>query len=428
VSEEVKLPYTPRNLARNPYYPVYYVISGDSDTMSNATLKNLTGGSMTEEQIHEQLIGLPVAKDHWAAAITAIDPVAEKRVTHTVHLEDNEMALCCACVPFESRDWEVYLVVGTGQDMTVAPDRDSSAYGSRGGGYLHVYRLADEGKQLEFMHKTRYDEPIHAIHAFKGRLLVGIGNELTVYDIGTKAMMRKTRGAHVPNKIISIDSMGERIAVGDVMESITYIVYKPKANRMIPFVDDVIQRWTTTATMIDYDSVAGGDKFGNIWVLHVPEQAGAEADEDGMNGFIVNERSYMGGTPYRLDLRAHFYVNDVPTSVQRVALVAGGQDVLFWSGISGTLGMLVPFVSREDVAFFVSLESAMRVTEKPITGRDHLMYRSYYVPVKAVIDGDLCERFMSLTYDQKQQVAAEVDKEVREVEKKVVEMRTRVAF
>lgn len=412
-------------MARNPWYPVYYVISGDSDTMSTATLKSVTSSDTADEQ----LIGLPAAKDHWASAVTTIDPVTEKRATQTLFLEDNEMALCCACVPFESREWEVFLVVGTGQDMNVAPDRDNdAAYGSRGGGYLHVYRLTNEGKTIEFLHKTRFPEPIHAIHAFKGRLLVGIGNELTAYDIGTKAMMRKTRGAHVPNKIISIDSMGERIAVGDVAESITYIVYKPKANRMIPFVDDVIQRWTTTASMIDYDSVAGGDKFGNLWVLHVPEQAGAEADEDGMNGFIVNERSYMGGAPYRLDLRAHFFANDVPTSVQRTPLVAGGQDVLFWSGISGTLGMLVPFVSREDVAFFVNLESALRATEKPITGRDHLMYRSYYVPVKGVIDGDLCERFMSLTYDQKQQVAAEVDKEVREVEKKVVEMRTRVAF
>ena len=57
-----------------------------------------------------------------------------------------------------------------------------------------------------------------------------------------------------------------------------------------------------------------------------------------------------------------------------------------------------------------------------------MMYRSYYVPVKGVIDGDLCERFMLLGYDSKQKIAAEVEREIREIERKVQEMRTRVAF
>ena len=63
-----------------------------------------------------------------------------------------------------------------------------------------------------------------------------------------------------------------------------------------------------------------------------------------------------------------------------------------------------------------------------LTGRDHLMYRGYYQPVKGVIDGDLCERFMALSYDGKARIAAELEREPKEVEKKVVEMRTRVAF
>jgi splicing factor 3B subunit 3 len=88
----------------------------------------------------------------------------------------------------------------------------------------------------------------------------------------------------------------------------------------------------------------------------------------------------------------------------------------------------VPFVSREDVVFFQSLEQALRTEEPPLTGRDHLMYRGYYQPVKGVIDGDLCERFMALSYDGKARIAAELEREPKEVEKKVVEMRTRVAF
>lgn len=263
---------------------------------------------------------------------------------------------------------------------------------------------------------------------FHNRLAIGVANELFIYDIGLKALLRKSRGTVVPNMITSLESQGNRIICADVSESVTYVVFKPKHNRMIGFVDDTIQRWTTATTMLDYETVAGGDKFGNLWVVRCPEQASREADEEGIGGFIVNERSYLNGAPYRLELRSHVFTQDIPMAMQRTALVAGGQEVLFWSGLQGTLGMLVPFVSREDVEFFTQLEGLIRAEEQPLAGRDHLMYRSYYVPVKGIIDGDLCERFMKLGFDGKQKIAAEVERGVREIERKVQEMRTRVAF
>lgn len=180
--------------------------------------------------------------------------------------------------------------------------------------------------------------------------------------------------------------------------------------------------------MLDYETVAGGDKFGNLWVVRAPEVASREADEEGLGGYIQNEKGYLGGAPYRLELRAHFYTQDIPTSTQRTSLVAGGQDLLFWSGLQGTLGIMIPFLSREDVDFFSQLEAQIRSEEPPLAGRDHLMYRGYYVPVKGVVDGDLCERYMKLSVDMKQKIASELERDIREVERKVQEMRTRVAF
>ncbi|KAG9716588.1 hypothetical protein KCU73_g15600, partial [Aureobasidium melanogenum] len=109
-------------------------------------------------------------------------------------------------------------------------------------------------------------------------------------------------------------------------------------------------------------------------------------------------------------------------------LVPGGQEVIFWAGLEGTLGVFVPFVDREDVDFFGSLEQHLRTEDPPICGRDHLMYRSYYIPVKGCIDGDLCERYFLLSRDKKERIAGDLDRTVREVEKKIGEMRTRVAF
>lgn len=429
-SESVGLRYTPRGMSRNPWFPVWYVVQADGNTLAAGTKKNLIkaaeekGEAVVNGDGGEELerhLGMSRAQGHWASCIQAIDPIDQKAVTFTLELSENEAALCCTVVAFESRNWEVFLAVGTGQHLQLNTGVQSS-------GFVHIYKLNNEGKELELVHRTPFDTPIYAVQAFHGRLAMGVGNELFVYDLGMKALLRKSRGLAVPNQIVSLDSSGNRLVVGDVSESVTYVVYKPKYNRLIPFVDDSVQRWTTTAAMIDYETAAGGDKFGNLWVVRCPEQASKESDEEGIGGFIVNERSYLNGAPYRLELRGHYYTQDVPMSMQRTALLAGGQDVLFWSGLQGTLGMLVPFVSREDVEFFTQLEQQIRAQEPPMAGRDHLMYRGYYVPVKGVIDGDLCERFMKLGVDAKAKIAAEVEREVKEVERKVQEMRTRVAF
>jgi splicing factor 3B subunit 3 len=90
--------------------------------------------------------------------------------------------------------------------------------------------------------------------------------------------------------------------------------------------------------------------------------------------------------------------------------------------------VFVPFESREDVTFFSTLEMEMRKEEPPLTGRDHLVYRGYYVPVKGVIDGDLVERFLRLPREGRERIAGELDRSVREVERKIGDMRTRSAF
>ena len=43
--------------------------------------------------------------------------------------------------------------------------------------------------------------------------------------------------------------------------------------------------------------------------------------------------------------------------------------------------------------FFSHLEMHLRQEHPPLSGRDHMSYRSSYFPVKDVIDGDLCEQY-----------------------------------
>jgi splicing factor 3B subunit 3 len=234
-----------------------------------------------------------------------------------------------------------------------------------------------------------------------------------------RQLLRKAQAEVAANLIVGLQTQGSRIIISDVQESVTYAVYKYQDNKIIPFADDMIPRWTTATTMLDYETVAGGDKFGNFWIVRCPKKASEESDEDPAGGHLLHERSYLQGTPNRLELMAHFFTQDIPTSVQRAQLVAGGREAIVWTGLQGTIGLMVPFVSREDVDFFQTLEQHMRTDDAPLCGRDHLIYRGYYVPVKGVVDGDLCERFPLLPRDRKQMIAGELDRSVRDVERKI---------
>lgn len=61
--------------------------------------------------------------------------------------------------------------------------------------------------------------------------------------------------------------MGHRIFVSDVQESVFMVRYKRAENQLIIFADDTQPRWITTTSILDYNTVACADKFGNISIV-----------------------------------------------------------------------------------------------------------------------------------------------------------------
>ncbi|KAI0603423.1 pre-mRNA-splicing factor rse-1 [Biscogniauxia sp. FL1348] len=425
LQQSIPLTYTPKRLVKHPDQPYFYTIESENNTLPPELRAKLLAdpGVVNGDAavLPPEEFGYPKGRGRWASCINIVDPLTEKRVLQTLELEDNEAAVSMAMVAFASQDNETFLVVGTGKDMILSPRQFSA-------GFIHVYRLRDNGREIEFIHKTKVDEPPMALAQFQGRLLAGIGKTLLSYDLGLRQLLRKSQADVAPQLIVSLQTQGSRIIVGDVQQSVTFVVYKYESNKLIPFADDTIPRWTNCTAMVDYESVAGGDKFGNLWIVRCPQKASEEADEDGAGAHLLHAREYLHGANHRVSLMAHFYAQDVPTSICKTNLVVGGQDILLWSGIQGTIGVFIPFLSREDADFFQSLESHMRSEDPPLAGRDHLIYRSYYAPMKGVIDGDLCERFSLLPNDKKQMIAGELDRSVREIERKISDVRTRSAF
>ena len=89
-----------------------------------------------------------------------------------------------AIVKFASRPDEQFVLVGVVKDLVLMPRANS-------GGYLYVYKLVDSAEKLEFVHKTPVDDLPAAIVPFQGRVLIGVGKCLRIYDLGKKKLLRK---------------------------------------------------------------------------------------------------------------------------------------------------------------------------------------------------------------------------------------------
>ncbi|XP_018578281.1 splicing factor 3B subunit 3 isoform X2 [Anoplophora glabripennis] len=233
---------------------------------------------------------------------------------------------------------------------------------------------------------------------------------------------------HIPNAIVNIQAMGKRIFVSDVQESVFMVRYKRNENQLIIFADDTHPRWITCKTVLDYDTVATADKFGNIAILRLPPNVSDDVEEDPTGHKALWDRGLLNGASQKADTISTFHVGETVTWLQKATLIPGGSESLIYTTLSGTVGVLVPFTSHEDHDFFQHLEMQMRSENPPLCGRDHLSFRCYYFPVKNVIDGDMCEQYNSLEPAKQKSIATDLDRTPAEVSKKLEDIRTRYAF
>lgn len=79
----------------------------------------------------------------------------------------------------------------------------------------------------------------------------------------------------------------------------------------------------------------------------MPTNVTEEVQDDPTGVRALWNAGNMNGAPQKLELLAHFYVGDMITTLQKASLVPGSDDSLIYTTISGSIGMLVPFISRD---------------------------------------------------------------------------------
>lgn len=91
---------------------------------------------------------------------------------------------------FASQGDDQFLLIGIVKDLQLGVRHC-------GGGAILTYKVLNDGKSLELVHRTPVEEFPAAICPFQGRVLIGVGSMLRIYEMGKKKLLRKCE-----NKVI----------------------------------------------------------------------------------------------------------------------------------------------------------------------------------------------------------------------------------
>lgn len=187
---------------------------------------------------------------------------------------------------------ELFILVGTVKDMTMHPRKHN-------GGFVHVYRMLDAGKKLQFVNETEVPDIPYAIAAYQNRVVIGIGQALRLCDLGSKKLLRKCELQGFPSMISNIHVQGERLYVADATGSMHYVKFDRTDQQFVIFADDIAPRHVTASCVLDYDKVVVGDKFGNIAVLRLPADASDDVDNPTGNQLLW-DAGMLNGAPNKV--------------------------------------------------------------------------------------------------------------------------------
>lgn len=243
------LRYTPRKMCRVPDSNLLVIVESDHNEYTEAERLVLsaasgqpaameTGAAAGEDEEEDEVTipirgPLPPVDGKWASCLRVMEP-ATGNILECLELTDNEAAFSVCLCKFSHREGESFVVVGTAKDLTLHPRRTSACF-------IHVYRLLDG--RLQLLHKTEVEEVPLAMCDFNGRLLVGVGRSLRLYELGKKRLLRKCENKMFPTMIVKLQVNADRVYVGDMTESIHFVKYKRMENALVIFADDTLPRY-----------------------------------------------------------------------------------------------------------------------------------------------------------------------------------------
>ena len=398
-------------------------------------------------------------KEKWNSCIQIINTKNNFELIKEIKFE-NECITCSHLIKnyYGNADKQL-LIIGTGEDYQLYPIKKYS------NAYIYLFDIyLDIKNKYSFEIKLKFKDKIEqlptAIHEYQNKLICGMYKELILYEIGKEHLLKKSRSNIIKEEIISISMNGDRILALTRRSSI-YILKYNEFNALFYTIiaDDFYTRYIHKAKFLDYDTIACTDKFENLSIYTIPKNndnfdTSRHAIKDSMTGFLTNSNdSFLHAANIKLVLMNQFHLGEIITEFQPIKVkedfdnsneneeenensensdnnnMSEEEDEnkikgLLYGTLAGGIGVLLQFNKKEDALFFAQMELLLREYIDEPTGRNILMAKSQYIPVKNIIDFNLIYEFFNIEPSLQKKIAEELgDKPINEIKNKISEIK-----
>jgi DNA damage-binding protein 1 len=162
----------------------------------------------------------------------------------------------------------VYYCVGT---AIVNPEEPEPKAGR-----ILLFELND-GKLTETVSKE-VKGGVYSVVDFSGKILAGINNAVCVFDLKDDMELQMECSYYNTILALYLKSKGDFVLVGDLMRSLTILLYKPDQHALEEIARDYNSRWMSAVEILDDDSFLGAENSYNLFTCQ--KDSAATTDDD----------------------------------------------------------------------------------------------------------------------------------------------------
>lgn len=326
-------------------------------------------------------------------------------------LEDQELTSSLTSCTFAG-DSTTYYVVGTG--IALETEDEPSR------GRILVFKVDDD--QLVLVSEKEVRGAVYNLNAFKGKLLAGINSKLELFKWTPREdevhELVSECSHHGQIVTFAVKTRGDWILVGDLMKSMSLLLYKPEEGAIDEVARDFNANWMTAVAMLDDDETyLGAENSLNLFT--VSRNVNAVTDE---------ERS-------RLEITGEYHLGELVNAFAPGSLVMSLRDgeslsvpTLLFGTANGVIGVLAS-LPKDVYEFTERLQASINKHIQGVGGLKHADWRSFVHtlrgrsdPAMNFVDGDLVESFLDLRPEQADAIAADMKLDRTDIISRVEEL------
>eukprot|EP00668_Euglena_longa_P029608 GGOE01036966.1.p1 GENE.GGOE01036966.1~~GGOE01036966.1.p1 ORF type:complete len:1224 (-),score=385.99 GGOE01036966.1:114-3533(-) len=334
---------------------------------------------------------------------------------NTYQLDANENGISLITTTFDGDDVE-YIVVGTA--YVLQEEHEPSR------GRLLVFEVKDN--RLLLVAEKDIKGACYCLCAFNGKLLSSCNANVQLWkwqpgtdQDGNKALEYEChfRGSIVT---LTLKSRGDFVIVGDLMRSISVLMYKADVSALEEIAFDFNPNMITASEVLGDDVYIGADNFYNLFTLAQNTDTTNDDEHRMLNtlgqfhlGEFVN--CFHKGS---LVMRMSDQEKDSPPASSLYALKLSPHSLVYGT-ISGAVGMINP-ISEQLYNVLLAIQTAIAKVIQGVGGLQFNVWRSFNNERKTVawknfLDGDLIESFLDLPRHKMEEVMAHLKVDMMDV-------------